>query len=566
MEKIWMKSWPDFLSKEPVYPQGEKPVFEYLRNNARSFPNRVAINFYGREVTYGELDEMSERFANFLVASGIRKGDRIALFLQTCPQYHIAYYGITKMGGVMVPCSPVFKEWELTYQLKDSGARAIVLADLLYSVAAGSCKECGIETMVLTSLHDYLPQKPTINLLPVMDTPKKTYPGTFELLDILKCHPATLVPAEVAMTDTVQFQYTGGTTGLPKGAILTHRGKLFKVAAAMNVLYASLKFLGHRGDEIMCLSPFPIFNIAGQLRSVDAMIALGATQVLLAMYDPIAAMQAVDLYKIHYFHTTVPMNVGIINHPERRNYDLSSLILAFTSSFGIQLNEDIVRQWKEVTQGCALTETAYGLSETHTGDTFMPVNRPKYERGCMGLPLAGSEIKIVYFEDRSREVPLGEVGEIALKHPAVFSGYWNRPEETKNTLVDGWVYTGDMGKFDDEGYLYFLGRKKDMIKTSGFSVFPEEVELFLNRHEAVEKVAVIGVPDEKKGEIIKAFIVPKAQFRNKVQAADIIAWTKDNISPYKVPKAIEFVDDLPMSGAGKVLRRVLLDLELKKKE
>ena len=326
----------------------------------------------------------------------------------------------------------------------------------------------------------------------------------------------------------------------------------------MNVISGSLKYLGHQGEHIVSLAPFPIFNIAGHSRIADILIGLGTTHILLSMYDPIAAMQAIDRYKVHYFHTTVPMNVGISNHPERQKYDLSSLLLSFTSSFGIQLNAEIVKQWKETTGRCVLAETAYGLSETHTSDTFMPVNRPKYDRGCTGLPIPGSDFKIVYFEDRSREVPLGEIGEIAMKNPAVFSGYWNKPEETKSSLVDGWLYTGDMGKFDEEGYLYFLGRKKDMIKTSGFSVFPEEVELYLNRHEAVEKVAVIGVPDDKKGEIIKAFVVPKASYKDSIRAEAIIAWMRDNISPYKVPKSIDFVSDLPMSGAGKVLRRVLL--------
>ena len=466
----------------------------------------------------------------------------------------------------MVPCSQAFKEWELTYQLKDSGASAILTLDIFYSVAAGACKECGIETIILTSLRDYLPEKPTINLLPVMETPKKTYPGTIEFPDILARYPSDPVRADVSLADIVQLQYTGGTTGLPKGAALTHGGKIFKVAWAMNVISGSLKYLGHQGDHIVSLAPFPIFNIAGHSRIADILVGLGTTHILLSMYDPIAAMQAVDRYKVHYFHTTVPMNVGIANHPERKNYDLSSLLLSFTSSFGIQLNAEIVKEWKEATGRCALAETAYGLSETHTSDTFMPMNRPKYDRGCSGLPIPGSDFKIVYFEDRSREVPLGEIGEIAMKNPAVFSGYWNRPEETRSNLIDGWLYTGDMGKFDEEGYLYFLGRKKDMIKTSGFSVFPEEVELYLNRHEAVDKVAVIGVPDEKKGEIIKAFIVPKASHKDNVQAEEIIAWMRENISPYKVPKSIDFVSDLPMSGAGKVLRRVLLEEELKKKE
>lgn len=564
MDKIWMKSWPDFLPKETLYTKGKKPVFEYLRDNAKEFPDRVALIFYGKEVTYGELNDMSERFARFLLDSGLKKGDRIALFLPSCPQYHIAHYGINKMGGVIVPCSPVFKEWELAYELKDSGAKAIVSLDLLYPVAAGAGKECNLEKVVVTSMHDFLPDTPTMNLIPMMEFPKMTHEGTIEFMDIMSQYPADPVQIDVDLDDIVQFQYTGGTTGLPKGAILTHGAKLFKVANMMTMIKAGLEFAGYRGDSISCLSILPTFHIAGMLSSVDGQIALGSTQVLMIMFDPVAAMQAIERYKINYFQATVPMNIGIMDHPDRKNYDISTLKLCLTTSFGVQITEEIAKRWKDDTGGCILVEAAYGLSETHTFDTFMPLDKPKYGQGCQGIPLPGADIKIVSFEDRTREVPVGEMGEIALNHPAVFKGYWNKPEETKDSLIDGWVYTGDMGKFDEEGYLYFLGRKKEMIKTSGFSVFPEEVELFLCRHEAVDRAAVIGLPDDKKGEVIKAFIVPKAPFKDTVTADGITAWAKQGISPYKVPKTVEFRDDLPMSGAGKVLRRVLLEEELKK--
>ncbi len=194
----------------------------------------------------------------------------------------------------------------------------------------------------------------------------------------------------------------------------------------------------------------------------------------------------------------------------------------------------------------------------------MPLNRPKYAAGCQGIPIPSQQIKIVSWEERSREMPVGEMGEIALKNPAVLKGYWNRPKETAKDLADGWVYTGDMGRFDEEGYLYFLGRKKEMIKVSGFSVFPEEVETFLLQHEAVDKVAVIGASDPKKGEVIKAFVVPKPAFKDKIDAAAIIEWAKPRISSYKVPQAVEFRAELPMSGVGKILRRVLVDEELTK--
>ncbi len=564
MERIWMKNWPDFVPKEVDYPQGKKPVFEYLRDNARAFPDRAAIIFYGKEVTYGELDRMSEQFARFLIDSGLKKGDRIALFLPSCPQYHIAHYGINKMGGVIVPCSPLFKEWELVYELRDTGAQAIVSLDLLYPVASGACNECGIEKIVVTSMHDYLPKVPTMNLTPMMSMPKATHPNTTEFVDILSRYPSAPVQVDVGLDDIVQLQYTGGTTGLPKGAILTHGSKLFKVSALLNIINANMAFLGHKEDYFSSLTTLPTFHIAGMLGSVDTMIAQGTTQVLMVMFDPVAAMQAIDRYKLQFFQATVPMNIGIMNHPERRKYDLSSLKLCLTTSFGVQLTEEIVSRWQADTGGCVLAEAAYGLTETHTFDTFMPLNKPKCGPGCQGIPIPGQNIKIVAFEDKIREVPIGEMGEIALNNPSVLKGYWNRPEETKTSIVDGWVYTGDMGKFDEDGYLYYLGRRKEMIKISGFSVFPEEVEAFLVRHEAVEKVAVIGVPDEKKGEVIKAFVVLRPEFQGKIKAEDIIAWAKERISSYKVPQYIDFRDTLPMTGVGKVLRRVLLDEELNK--
>jgi long-chain acyl-CoA synthetase len=564
MERIWMKNWPDFVPTEVDYPRGRKPVFEYLRDNARAFPDRVAIIFYGKEVTYGELDRMSEQFARFLIDSGLKKGDRVALFLPSCPQYHIAHYGINKMGGAIVPCSPLFKEWELVYELRDAGAKAIVSLDLLYPVAAGACNECGIERIVVTSMHDFLPEAPTMNLIPMMNMPKVTHPNTTEFVDILSRYPSAPVEADVGLDDIVQLQYTGGTTGLPKGAVLTHGSKLFKVSALSNIINADLAFLGHKEGSFSSLATLPTFHIAGMLGSVDTMIAQGSTQVLMAMFDPVAAMQAIDRYKLQFFQATVPMNIGIMGHPERKKYDLSSLKLCLTTSFGIQLTEEIARRWQEDTGGCVLAEGAYGLTETHTFDTFMPLSKPKYMPGCQGIPIPGQNIKIVAFEDKMREVAVGEMGEITLSNPSVLKGYWNKPEETKTSLVDGWVYTGDMGKFDEDGYLYYLGRRKEMIKISGFSVFPEEVETFLARHEAVENSAVIGVPDDKKGEAIKAFVVLRPEFQGKVKAEDIIAWAKEGISSYKVPQYIDFRDNLPMSGVGKVLRRVLLDEELNK--
>ncbi|WP_054033953.1 AMP-binding protein [Desulfatitalea tepidiphila] len=565
MEPIWIEQWPSFIPKEITYPRGRKPVFEYLRDNAREFPDRTAIVFYGKEVTYGELDRMSEQFAHYLMDAGFQKGDRIALFLPSCPQYHIAHYGICKMGGVIVPCSPLFKEWELAYQLRDTGAKAIVSLDLLYPVVAAATLESDLKTVLVTSLHDFLPPQPTMNLAPMMAAPKATIPDATEFMDIFARYPSDPVKVTVELDDPVQLQFTGGTTGLPKGAILTHSGKLFKVAALMSVKEGNRQYLNLPGEFMISLAILPTFHIAGMLGAVDTMIAMGDTQILMLMFDPVAAMQAIERYKVQFFQAAVPMNMAIMGHPDRPQYDLSSLRLCLTTSFGIQLTEAIAKRWADDTGGCLLAEAAYGLTETHTFDTFMPIDKPKFAAGCQGIPIPGQQIKIVSWEDRAKEVPVGEMGEIVIKNPAVLKGYWNKPEETREALVDGWVYTGDMGKFDDDGFLYFLGRKKEMIKVSGFSVFPEEVETFLLTHEAVDKVAVIGAPDPKKGEVIKAFVVPKPQFKGKISADEIIAWAKPRISSYKVPQAVDFRDELPMSGVGKVLRRVLVEEEQNKK-
>ncbi len=561
MEPIWMKNWPTFIPRDVTYVRGRKPLFEFLRDNARAFPERTAIVFYGREITYAELDRMSEQFAHFLLKSGFAKGDRIALFMPSCPQYHIAHYGISKMGGVIVPCSPLFKEWELAHQLKDTETRGIVSLDLLYPVVAAAAPQCDLKTVVVTSLHDFLPAEPTMALPPLAAAPKATIPNTLELLDILANQPHDPVDVAVDLDDPVQLQFTGGTTGLPKGAILTHGAKLFKVSALTSVMQGNRKFLGMTGEFSTTLAILPTFHIAGMLGAVDNMIAQGDTQVLMVLFDPVAAMQAIDRYKVDFFQAAVPMNLAIMAHPDRTKYDLSSLRSCLTTSFGVQLTDEIARQWSDVTGGCMLAEAAYGLTETHTFDTFMPLHKPKIIPGCQGIPIPGQQLKIVSWEDGSREVPQGEMGEIVIKNPAAFKGYWHRPEETAGTLKDGWVYTGDMGKMDEDGYLFFLGRKKEMIKVSGFSVFPEEVETFLMTHEAVDKVAVIGIPDPQKGEVLKAFIVPKPEFKDKVTEARIIDWAKDKISSYKVPREVAFREELPMSGVGKVLRRMLVEEE-----
>src|SRR3989339_1677 len=546
MEKIWMSSWPDDLPRKIEFTHGSIPVHEYLRIRAKEAPEKTAIIFYGREISYKELDEASERFARYLISNGIQKGDRVGIFLLNCPQYAIAHFGIQKAGAVVCPCSPLFKELELEYELNDADIEILVALDLFLPVAKNVLEKTRLRKIITTNLNDYIPENPTLPLIGPMAVPKQSIPGTEDFMEIVTTGDKTPVHTDIDMEQDIGlFQYTGGTTGLPKGCMLSFQAALFKTAVTRNVAAIT--------KDTVCLVTMPIFHIAGMLAGMNSCIYAGATQVLLSMFEVKTAMKAISTYKADFWYSAVPMNVGIMADPDVKNYDLSSLKLCLTSSFGIQLTEKISDQWKAVTKGGLLIEGAYGLSETHTADTFMPRNRVKF--GTCGIPGPGAEFKIVDLNDPTTELPMGGEGEIVLKNPGVFKGYWKRPEETAGTLMDGWVYTGDIGKFDADGYLYLLGRVKEMIKVSGFSVYPEEVELLLNNHPEIAQSAVIGVSDEKKGEVVKAYVVRAPG--SDLDEPRLKKWAKENMSSYKCPAVVEFRNTLPMLPTGKLLRRVL---------
>ncbi|CFY12432.1 AMP-dependent synthetase/ligase [Syntrophomonas zehnderi OL-4] len=552
MEKIWMKHWPPDLPKEVEFSEGKLPIFEYLRIHAKRTPEKPAIINYGREISYRELDESSDKFANYLLEIGLKKGDRVGLFLGNSPQYIIAHFGIMKMGGIVCPCSPLFKEMELSYEVNDAGMKCLVTLDIFMPIVSKVLKDMPtLVSVVTTNFNDYLPAEPTLPLVDYMKVPKQNVPGTKDFVEIMQTQnrePIPMVDIDIE-NDIALFEYTGGTSGLPKGAMLTHYAHLFKPTAACMIM-------GINKDSRV-LTTMPYFNIAGMLFLVGPVLR-GATNVLLTQFDPLAVLQAVDKYKVTEWYSAVPMNLAVMSHPDLAKYDLKSLKLNMTTSFVVALDEKISKQWYDLTNGCLLLEGAYGLSETHTLDTFCPHQKVKY--GSMGIPGFEEEFKIVDFDDRTRELPIGEEGEIALRNPGCMKGYWNKPEQTADTLIDGFVFTGDVGKFDEDGYLYWLGRRKEMIKVSGFSVFPEEVEAYINQHPAVLENAVIPIPDPKKGEVIKTFIVTKPEYKDKVTGDEIIKWAKENMSSHKVPVYVEFRDELPKQGV-KLLRRILRDEE-----
>jgi long-chain acyl-CoA synthetase len=549
-----MKNWPDGVPTEIHYLQGERPVFHYVRNHAKKWPTKTAINFYGLEISYAEFDRLTDRFASYLIREGVEKGGRVALYMQNCPQYAICQIGAHKAGAIVVPCGPMFKAWELEAELTQTTTKTIVCQDELYPNVKEANAKCEFDRIVVTGFADFLPENPVFPLHETMTSPRVHFPDTVELLEILGADSHDQTFPEVTVDDVCLLQFTSGTTGLPKGAMLTHGNQLYK-SAAQAMVYK------YEPSDIL-LTAMPIYHIAGMLWGFTTPLYAGCTMAVISRFDASTFASAINNLKATKMYSTVSMNADVMKLPDVSSYDLTSMRITLATSFGVFLTEEVAENWGRVTQGGLIVEAAYGLSETHTGDTFSPFGKTRI--GSTGIPHAGTDIKIVDFDDQNVELEPGKVGEITVKSPAVFKGYWDREDATKEALHDGRLYTGDMGKFDEDGFVYFLGRKKEMIKASGYAIAPEEVEEFMMRHPAVKQAACIPIPDPKRGESVKAFIILNQDHVGNVSEQELIEWAKGKMAAYKYPRAIEFCQEIPKSTSGKLLRRILRDAEAKK--
>jgi long-chain acyl-CoA synthetase len=524
------------------YLQGEKPLHEYLRGHARRAPGKTALIWYGREISYGELDRLSDAFAQALHERGVVKGDRVALFMQNCPQYLIAHFGIQKIGAIVSPCSPMFKAHEFAYQVGDLGAKALVAADHLMPIVQSVADRVRVPNVFGVRYADFLPGQPSLRVPDEVAARRPLPEGVIDFHEEVTRARVVAPAVELSMDDVSLMTYTSGTTGMPKGAMLSYRNALYKTAVGQEMFH-----IGH--DEVM-LAVAPLYHIAGMICGVTLLAYTGATVVLLNRMDALAVLQAIERHRVNWWYAMAPMLVAAMNEPGAEKFDLSTLHTTMGTSFGIKLTEELAKRWSAFANDCLVYEAGYGLSETHTNDVLMPRDAVRW--GTNGVPGRGVELKILDVDGQER--PVGESGEIVLRSLGVFHGYWNRPDATAEVLRNGWVHTGDIGRMDEQGYLTFIGRIKEMIKVSGFSVFPEEVEAILILHPEVRQVAVIGVPDADKGEVVKAFVVPKSK---SLDAGELLRWARENMSYYKVPKQVAFLDELPASGTGKVLRRLL---------
>ncbi len=552
LHALWDKNWPKSISRKQHYPHGEVALTDYLRAWAKDRPQRPAVIFYGHVTTYADLDQQSDRFAALLQSKGVRKGDRVAVFLPNCPQFHIVFFGILKLGAVHVPVSPLSRAFELAYELNDTDAEVIVALDQLAATVEQVRGETRLREVIVTSFADVVPANPAIPVPDSIMGARVTVPGATDLLPALAAMPAPTPLPPAGLDDVAALNYTGGTTGMPKGCVHTQRDMVYTAAANQGISVVS-------NEDSIFLSFFPEFWIAGENFGLIFPLFTGATLVLLARWDAVSTLAAIDKYKVNITAMPVDGAVELMDHPRFKEFDLSSLTQVRVVSFVKKLNPDYRKRWKDLT-GTILTEASYGMTETHTSNTFTAgfqdgdfdlISQPIF----VGLPVPGAEFKITDFQT-GELVPLGGEGEIRVRTPSLLKSYWNKPEATAESLVDGWLRTGDIGCIDTDGFIHFLGRRKEMLKVKGMSVFPPEIEALLGQHPAVLGSGVVGRDDPDKGQVPVAFIQLKPEVIGKVKPEDIRAWCAERMAVYKVPE-VRIIDALPMTATGKVKKQEL---------
>nr|MDO8076091.1 AMP-binding protein [Candidatus Freyarchaeota archaeon] len=578
LREKWDRVWPHpSLPREPVYPLGKIPLHEYLEKHAERNPSKDYLIYYGKRITYGEMDELSNRFANYLIENGVGKGDRVALILANVPQFYICYFGAFKAGAVCVLLNPLLKEIELEMLFNESKPTTIVTLDLLYpTVTNAANKALEDSTIISTSFQDYLSEEPEIPIHPTMSLTVPKQEGVTYLTEALEASSPKKPDVEVTLDDYATMNFTGGTTGLPKGVLHKHFNIIYTGACLYTYNYAAWLVENYPDQEVdfnavasellkdeAALVVVPIFWIAGNDMGVVSPTMGGYTAAIFVRWDPLAAMQAIEKYRLTGMYATFDMYLEILEHPDLEKYDLSSLRICAGSSFIRSLSVDLRRRWRELT-GTILREASYGLTETHTFDCItggfhvddMDIKKAE-ELGATfcGIPCPGTLIKVV--DEEGKPASFGEVGEVAIKSPSLVEGYVNRPEETAEAFRDGWLFTGDLGKYDDDGFFYFVSRKKDMIKVSGISVYPTQIEYIMLRNPAIELVGVIGVSDPEKGQVPVAYVKLKEDYKAKVTEEELRKWCKDNMAAYNVPKKIIIRDQLPLTATGKVIRKEL---------
>lgn len=552
-EKPWLQSYEKgvpFTIDIPDY-----PLHFVLEESARRYPEHPAIIFKGRTFSYRELNELADTVAAGLAANGFKKGDRAVIYMVNIPQFVISYYGILKAGGIVIATNPLYSERELEHQLVDCGAETVFVMSLYYNLLKKVQKggKTNVRRIIVSNIKEYLPA-PLRILFTLVKEKKGGHrialdPGDMWFQDFLAAgRQATKPDVSVSSDDVALLQYTGGTTGLSKGAIGLHRNLVANTLSAKAWVTD-----GQEGKEVV-LTAIPLFHSFGMIVAMNFGLLMGATLVLIPdPRDHADLLGSINKYQPTIFPGVPAMYVAINNNPDvaAGKYNIRSIRVCLSGSAPLLVE---TKERFEALTGGKLVE-GFGLTEAHVVTHANPIygeNRV----GSIGLPFPNIECRIVDPEMGVEDLPVNGVGELIIKGPSIMKGYWNMPTESQNALRDGWLYTGDIARMDEEGYFYIEDRKKDMIIAGGFNVYPREIEEVLATHPAVLEVAVAGVADPRRGETVKAWIVKKPGDTTTEQ--EIIDWSKGYLAKYKYPRLIEFRDALPRTVVGKILKRDLI--------
>ncbi|WJR68239.1 long-chain fatty acid--CoA ligase [Neorhizobium sp. CSC1952] len=551
-EKIWLASYPPTVPAE-IPPLQHHSLGELFEDSCARYADRLAFSSMGKSLTFRQLEAESRKIAAWLQAQGFAKGDRIAVMLPNILQNPVVVYGILRVGLVVVNVNPLYTPRELEYQLKDSGAKAIFVLENFARTVEQALPNTGIRHVVVATMGDMLGLKGHIVNL-VVRRVKKLVPAwslpaakSFKQV-IAEGARSAMSPVEASAEDIAFLQYTGGTTGVSKGAILTHSNLLAN--KEQMAMWLETAFLSKpRPDQLQFLCALPLYHIFALTVNSLMGVATGSHNILIANPRDIPAfVKELQKYRIHIFPGLNTLFNALMNNQDFQKLDFSALLLVFGGGMSVQ--RPVAERWLKMT-GCPITE-GYGLSETSPVATANRLDTKEFT-GMIGLPISSTEVSIR--DDDGRDVELGDVGEICIRGPQVMAGYWNRPDETAKVMTpDGYFRTGDMGYMDRQGYTKIVDRKKDMILVSGFNVYPNEVEEVVATHPGVLECAAIGVPDEHSGEAVKLFVVKKDP---NLTEADLKAHCAANLTNYKRPRFIEFRTELPKSNVGKILRREL---------
>lgn len=555
MERPWINSYPPGMPTDIDTSQYNSVVDIFLEST-RKFADSPAINNMGKTISYGELDRLTEYFASYIQhKTNLEKGDRIAIMMPNLLQYPVAVFGALRAGLVVVNTNPLYTDRELQHQLKDSGAKAIVVVEMFAHTLADVIENTNVETVITTRVADMLdfPKSMLVNF--VIKRVKKMVPpfklpGAISFKDVLS-QGAALPPTKVdiAKDDIAFLQYTGGTTGVSKGAMLTNDNMVSNIEQAY--LWITNDGKVTQGEETI-ITALPLYHIFALTANCLTYMRLGANNILIT--NPRDIPGFVKELKKHKFTAFTGVNTlfnALLNNEDFKNVDFSHLKMVLGGGMAVQ--KAVADRWKEVT-GVPLIE-AYGLTETSPAACINPPDLTEYN-GCIGLPVPGTDASVR--DENNNALGTDEAGELCIRGPQVMKGYWNRPEETAKTIdSDGWLHTGDVAEMNKDGYFKIVDRLKDMILVSGFNVYPNEIEGVLAAHDGILEAGAIGVPDEHSGEVVKVVIVKSDP---NLTEEDVIAYCKEELTGYKRPKVIQFVDDLPKTNVGKILRRELREI------